>query len=181
MRRWLTVLVLVCSATSAAWANSITIGQLEYLGTNAQEVSAFKVIVDPTGVTGTQLNLTNLTLSVKGISQSTGAITTPTTLLFVGGPGQVLPSCPCQMATLNIFLSNNNQPVTLRLANGELFTVPALTSVILKSFNGRALEPGASVAISLTAVPEPGTLALVGSGLSLAFFRAHPRKKSSAF
>jgi hypothetical protein len=90
MRRWLVLVLMVGGATSAASANSITIGQLEYLGTNARAVSAFKVILDATGVTSTQLNLLNLTLSLNGVSQSTGPITTPSTQLFVGGPGSPL-------------------------------------------------------------------------------------------
>lgn len=167
MRRWLTLLVLLCAATSAAWANSVTIGQLQYLGTNAQSISAFKVILDPTGVTSAQLNLTNLTLAVKGSLQSAGPIMTPTTLLFLGGPGLALPSCPCQLVTLNIFLSNNNKPVRLSLANGQFLTVPGLTTIVLKSPGGRNLEPGATVPVTLTAVPEPGTIALMSTGLGM--------------
>ena len=167
MRRWLTLLVLLCGATSAAWANSVTIGQLQYLGTNAQRISAFKVILDPTGVTSAQLNLSNLPLAVKGSLQSAGAIMTPTTLLFLGGPGLALPSCPCQVATLNIFLSNNNKPIRLSLANGQFLTVPGLTTIALTSPGGRNLEPGATVPVTLTAVPEPGSIALMTTGFGM--------------
>jgi hypothetical protein len=168
MRRWLTLLVLVCGATGAAWGNSVTIGQLQYLGTNAQSVSAFKVILDPAGVFSSQLNLFNLSLSERDASQSTGAITTPTTLLFIGGPGQALPSCPCRMVGLELFLSGNNKPVILRLASGQLFTVPSITTVLLKPPVGRKfLEPGDSAPITLTAVPESGTMALMSTGLGL--------------
>jgi hypothetical protein len=169
MRRWLALLVLLCGVTSAGWANSVAIGQLQYLGTNAQSISAFRVILDPTGVTSTQLNFANVTLALKGSSQSAGAITTPTTLLFLGGPGQALPSCPCQMVGLELLLSDNHKPITLRLANGQLITVPALTSITLQRSGGRtALEPGDSVPIVLTSVPEPGTLVLMTTGLAAA-------------
>lgn len=168
MRRWLALLVLIGASTGVAWANSITIGQLQYLGTNTQAISAFKVILDPTGVTSTQLTLLNLTLSVNGASQSTGPITTPTTLLFVGGPDHLLPSCPCAMVGLQLFLSVDNKPVTFRLADGQLFTTAGSASLLLAPANGRRfLEPGNSVPITLTAVPEPGTFALIGSGFAI--------------
>jgi hypothetical protein len=168
MRRWLALLIMVAGTTGAAWANSITIGRLQYLGTNPQGVSAFKAILDPTGVTSTQLSIFNLTLSVNGSSQSTGPITTPTTLLFVGGPDHPLPACPCAMVGLQLFLSADNKPVSFRLANGELFTTAGSASFLLVSPTGqRVLEPGNSVPITLTAVPEPGTLALIGTGLAV--------------
>jgi hypothetical protein len=172
MRRWLALLLIVGGASSVASANSITIGQLQYLGTNAQAVSAFKVILDPTGVTSMQLNLLNLTLSVNGASQSTGPITTPTTLLFVGATDHVLPACPCAMVGLQLFLSADKKPVSFRLANGELFNTASSASFLLVPPSGqRVLEPGNSVPITLTAVPEPCTLALVGTGLSVLFYR----------
>jgi hypothetical protein len=172
MRQWLALLLMVGGATTVASANSITIGQLQYLGTNAQAASAFKVILDPTGVIGMQLNLLNLTLSVNGSSQGTGPITTPTTLLFVGGTDHVLPACPCAMVGLQLFLSADNKPVSFRLANGELFTTAGSASFLLVPPIGqRFLEPGNSLPITLTAVPEPCTLALVGTGLSVMFYR----------
>jgi PEP-CTERM motif len=184
MRRWLALVVIIGSATGAAWANSITIGQLQYLGTNPQRISAFKVTLDPTGVTSMQLSLFNLTLSVNGVSQSAGALTTPTTLLFVGGPDQALPSCPCAMVGLQIFLSAGSKPVTLQLANGELFTTAASTTLqLIPPGERRVLEPGDSVPITLTSVPEPSTLALIGTGLSMTacrFRRNRIQRGSSA-
>lgn len=184
MQRWLALVVIIGSVTGAAWANSITIGHLQYLGTNPQRISAFKVTLDPTGVTSMQFGLSNLTLSVNGVSQSAGAITTPTTLLFVGGPDRALPSCPCAMVGLQLFLSPGTKPVTLRLANGELFTTPALTTLqLVPPGDRRVLEPGDSVPITLTSVPEPSTLALIGTGLSMTayrFRRTRIRRVSSA-
>lgn len=181
MRRWLALLLMVGGATTVASANSITIGQLQYLGTNAQAVSAFKVILDPTGVASMPLNLLNLTLSVNGGSQSTGPITTPTTLLFVGATDHALPACPCAMVGLQLFLSADNKPVSFRLANGELFTTAGSASFhLVPPIGQRVLEPGNSLPITLitlTAVPEPGTLALVGTGLSVMFYR---RQRASA-
>jgi len=172
MRRCLTLLMMVGCVTCAAWANSITIGQLQYLGTNPEGISAFKVIVDPTGVTSTQLSLANLTVSLKGISQSTGAITTPITLLFVGGRDHPLPACPCAMVGMQLFLSANNKPVTLRLANGELFKTAGSASFTLIPPTGHSvLEPGNSIPVTLTSVPEPTTLGLIGTGLSLVAYR----------
>jgi hypothetical protein len=87
--------------SSCCWANSISIGQLQYLGTE-QGVSAFKVSLDTTGITASPLNLRDLILSEQGKAEDTGAVMTPITLLFSGGPGLGLPACPCRSVGLEL-------------------------------------------------------------------------------
>jgi hypothetical protein len=95
MRAWITVIFLAVFASAGAQANSITIGQFQYLGTDSQGVSGFEVILNTTGVTASALMLKDLRLTENGTAENAGAITTPTAILFLGGPGFRLPACPC--------------------------------------------------------------------------------------
>jgi hypothetical protein len=78
----LTVLLLASAALGKT--NRVTIGTLTYLGTD-QFGSAFVVRLDPSLLTSQSLSFSNVTLFVDGTSQSSGPVTTPVTLLFIGG------------------------------------------------------------------------------------------------
>jgi hypothetical protein len=163
-----------------ARADSITIGQIQFLGTFENGVSVFKVTLDTTGITAGPLAITDLFLSVQGISsEGTGAITTPAAFLFLGGSGFGLPACPCDSATVTLIFSSSNQAITL--ANGTLFTAKGTSISILSAGAGGQLQPGDSAPIVLTPVPEPATLLFVATGVPLMtrrllYARGGPRK-----
>ena len=150
--------------TGSAWGTSITIGELEYLSTD-HGVSGYKLILDTTGVTALPLTFVNAILTVGGKQESTGPITSATPpILFLGGPGKGLPSCPCTSLRLQLILPGN-MPFSFTLANGQLFTTNHVSVTFLLPLSGRNLQPGASIPIMLTAVPEPETWALMSTGL----------------
>ncbi|HET7205931.1 MAG TPA: hypothetical protein VFI95_05050 [Terriglobales bacterium] len=170
MRSFVALLFVAFLAPVTARANSITIGQLQYLGTNAQGMSAFKVTLNTTGVTAAPLVLANVFLMEKGITQQTGLLTTPVAILFAGGPGLGLPGCPCPSISLQLQLSANGNFVTFRLANGELFTTRSDATFVLRPLGGhKHLEPGQSVPLVLVAVPELQSSILFLSGLAAVF------------
>src|ERR1019366_635797 len=103
MRAWITVIFLAVFASAGAQANSITIGHFQYLGTDPQGVSGFKVILNTTGVTASALMLKDLRLTENGTAENAAAITTPTAILFLGGPGFRLPACPCESLQIQLF------------------------------------------------------------------------------
>jgi hypothetical protein len=164
-----------------ARADSITIGQIQFLGTFENDVSVFKVTLDTTGITAGPLAITDLFLSVQGSSEHTGAITTPAAFLFLGGSGFGLPACPCDSATVTLIFSSSNQAITFTLANGTLFTAKGASISILSAGAGGQLQPGDSAPIVLTPVPEPATLLFVATGVPLMtrrllYARGGPRK-----
>lgn len=150
--------------SGSAWGTSIIIGQLEYLSTD-HGVSGYKLILDTTGVTAVPLTFVNAILTVGGKQESTGSITSATPpILFLGGPGKGLPSCPCTSLRLQLVLPGN-MPFSFTLANGQLFTTNHVSVTLLLPLSGRNLQPGASIPIILTAVPEPETWAMMSTGL----------------
>jgi PEP-CTERM motif-containing protein len=170
MRASLLVVFLAMAASTAALANSITIGQLQFLGTNPQGVSAFKVILDTSGVTASPLTLQNLTLIENRSAQDTGTITSPITILFLGGPGFRLPACPCESLQIDLFFPTADKVITFQLAGGGLFTTNSRPKFFLRPLPGQKfLSAGESASIVLTSVPEPGTLALFAGGLAVMF------------
>jgi len=82
MRRSLFLLLTVIVISSVAWCKNIVVGSIQYLGTNAQGVSAFKVVLNTTGITESPITFDNMTLAEQGSKQSTGSITTPVEVLF---------------------------------------------------------------------------------------------------
>lgn len=167
MRGFVAILFVALLAPVAARANSITIGQLQYLGTNSQGMSAFKVTLNTTGVTAAPLVLSNVFLTEKGVTQQTGSLTTPVAILFAGGPGLGLPGCPCPSINLQLQLSPNGNFVTFQLANGELFTTRSNANFVLLPLAGhKHLEPGQSVPLVLVAVPEVQSSILFLSGMA---------------
>jgi len=166
MSRWLPLLwCLICLPTLSR-ADSITIGQLQYLGTE-DGVSGFKVTINTTGVTLQPLAFESAALSVKSGFQSAGPITSPSVILFTGGVGRPLPACPCSSVLLQLSFLSPNQQITFVLADGTTFTTRSTLHFNLHATRGR-LNAGDVIPIRLTAVPEPGTLLLVGGGFLLA-------------
>jgi hypothetical protein len=170
MRFFSAISTLFLVLTGAAWANSITIGQLTYLGTS-NGVSDYQLKLDTTGITASPLTLVNSILSVGGQHENTGQITSTSVILFTGGAGLGLPSCPCNSIGVQLVFSSTGQPFTFMLANGTSFTSYGTVDLTLLRADDHHLEPGDTVPITLTEVPEPWSLALVGTGLAaLAFF-----------
>ena len=64
--------------TGPAWATSISIGELQFLSTNSQGVSSYKVSFMTGGVTAQPLTFANVTLSVGAGHENTGPISTVT-------------------------------------------------------------------------------------------------------
>jgi len=159
------------AAVTGAEANSITIGQIQFLGTNSQGVSAFKVILNTTGVTASSVTLRNLTLIEKGTAESTGTITLPATILFLGGAGFKLPACPCKSAQIKLFFDTQQKTITLQLADGELFVTNSKPVFFLLPLpKQRFLTAGQSEPIVLTSVPEPAAVTLFSGGLALLLY-----------
>ena len=172
--------------TGPAWATSISIGELQFLSTNSQGVSTYKVSFTTAGVTAQPLTFANATLFVGERHESTGPISTvtngiPTAILFGGGPGLRLPACPCTSLRLQLLFPGSG-PFTFMLASGQQFTTSHMNVTLLLPTSGKFLIPGANAPIVLTAVPEPETWALVTTGLVAIgpYFRGRTRKKLAA-
>ena len=166
MSRWLPLLWCLIFLPTLSRADSITIGQLQYLGTE-DGVSGFKVTINTAGVTLQPLKFEIAALSVKSGFQNAGPVTSPRVILFTGGTGRPLPACPCSSVILQLSFLSPNQQITFVLADGTTFTTHSTLHVNLHAASGR-LNAGDVTPIRLTAVPEPGTLLLVGSGFLLA-------------
>jgi len=146
--------------TGCAWADSITIGSIQYLGANPQGQSAFKVILNTSSVSA-PLMVSDAALSFGGTTQTTGSLTTPATLLFM------LPGSASGSALFQLSFGSGNGPVTIILSNGKTLTISAVKWTKLMPFAGEhSLHPGQAVAITLTTVPEPASLLLLGTGLA---------------
>ena len=132
-----TVVILLFAVTAAeAKTNRVIIGSLTYLGTN-EAGSAFRVTLDPSAITSQPLAFSNVTVFVDGTSQSAGAITTPTTLLFIGGTvgGTVYPLASCASGCIAIsvqLVSADGKPLTITLSDGEEFGTFAITTAALQ-------------------------------------------------
>jgi hypothetical protein len=91
------VLTLLLLASAAAGrTNSVMIGTVTYLVTN-EFGSAFRVTLDPSLVTSKLLSYASVTVFADSSSQASGAVTTPVTLLYIGGtvkrPSSSRPDC----------------------------------------------------------------------------------------
>ena len=79
-------------------------------------LSAFKVILDATGVTASPLALRNLTLIENGTAERTGSINLPASILFLAGAGFRLRPCLCKSAQIKLFFPTREETFTLLLA-----------------------------------------------------------------
>lgn len=148
---------LVILLAAPLFADSITIGTLTYLGTNSAGYSSYSVNFDTTGVTAHPFEL-NLALG-----GSFGPFSSVQELTLGPGPGII--NCPCTAVEISIYFPSS-QPPTLQLVSGSLFhPLPITNSFILPLAGQMFIQPGQSVLIEITAVPEPGTMLLVASGL----------------
>jgi hypothetical protein len=134
----LTLFLLV--SVAAAKTNRATIGSLTYLGSD-QFGSAFRVTLDPSLVTSQSLSFANITMFVDGSSQGTGPITTPVTILFIGGTvdGVVHPLASCASGCVSIavqLLSATGEPFSFKLLDGQEFTTFRVTTVALEPLPG---------------------------------------------
>ena len=96
MRRSLFLLLTVIVISSVTWCKNIVVGNSIYLGTSAQGVSAFKVVLNTTGITESPITFDNMTSAEQGNKQSTGSITTPVEVPFLGGQQPVNAGLPMQ-------------------------------------------------------------------------------------
>jgi len=175
MRRVLVVIIWSLVALAGlARADSIPIGQLSYLGTTPDGSSIFKVSLNPPS----GISLTNLVPSIYiGDDKFTFDLPTSGDFLFLTGPGTPFANCPCTDAHID-FLASPGTTVTfegqtltlkhlshsfLQPAPGQKFLVPGQSATIyLSTVNGQKMDT-----VRLTTVPEPQSLALVGSGLGM--------------
>jgi hypothetical protein len=133
----LTLFLLV--SVAAAKTNRAIIGSLTYLGSD-QFGSAFRVTLDPSLVTSQPLSFTNVTLFVDGTSQSSGPVTTPVSILFIGTvDGVVHPLASCANGCVSIavqLLSATGEPFSFKLLDGQELTTFSVTTVTLKPLPG---------------------------------------------
>jgi hypothetical protein len=133
--------LLLLASAGAAKTNRLTIGTLTYLGTD-QFGSAFLVRLDPSLVTSQSLSFANVTVFVDGTSQSSGPITTPVTLLFIGGSvnGVTNPLASCASGCVSIavqLFSATGEPFTLNMLDGEQFTTFDVIATALRPRPGQ--------------------------------------------
>jgi len=158
------VLAFVC-LTAPALANSITIGTLTYLGENSQGASQYQIQINTNGITAQPFG--NV-LSRFGTDLGSLTFAIPTTAAFtetfLGGNG--LHNCPCTSISLTMLFDAQGHRITFLLANGQPFTAHGISTATLLPLSGQSfIQPNQSVPIQITAVPEPTTMLLLGSGL----------------
>lgn len=133
--------LLLLASVAAAKTNHITIGTLTYLGTD-QFGSAFVVTLDPSLVTTQSLSFATVTMFVDGTSQSSGPVTTPVTILFIGGTvdGVVHPLASCASGCVSIAVqlaSATGEAFSFSLLDGQEFTTFAVTKAAIKPLPGQ--------------------------------------------
>jgi hypothetical protein len=134
------LLFFASAAAGAGRTNRVAIGTLTYLGTN-EFGSAFRVALDPSALTSQPLSFASVTLFVDGTSQTAGAITTPVTLLYIGGTvNSPLASCASGCVSISVQLvSATGEPFSFTLVDGEEFTTFAVQTAALRPLPGQKL------------------------------------------
>jgi len=140
MRFKLAVFLLFFASAAAGRTHRVAIGTLTYLGTN-EFGSAFRVALDPSALTSQSLSFASVTLFVDGTSQTAGPITTPVTLLYIGGTvNSPLASCASGCVSIAVQLvSATGEPFSFTLVDGEEFTTFAVKTVALRPLPGQKL------------------------------------------
>lgn len=168
MARLVFVVFVLLFLSIPALANSVasvTIGTLTYLGPNSEGASQYQIDLDSHDVTAEPFMSI---VAVIGNDLGAESIEIPTTAGFNLVITRGFNNCPCTSISLSLVISyDTSQKVTVLLANGKSFTAFAVdTSTILPLQGQSFIEPGQSVPIELTAVPESGTALLLGIGLA---------------
>ena len=167
--RRLCLLSFLLLAPSLAFADSITIGTLTYLGTgNPNQIakSIFTLVLNTQGMTfdaylpGAPYTLT---FNAQLFGWSAIVTTIPPSTMLIDPPHY----CPCESAVFTMTLAFTGP---FRLANGQLFNPdPAITLLFLPPPGQTYLQPGQSLSIVLNSlpspVPEPSSLLLLATGL----------------
>lgn len=179
MRRLGFLLLLL---STPALADSITIGTFTYLGTNAQGLSTYQAVFN-SGVTAEPLFFPIVLLGNQFGAQSLGPFYSSNTITL--GPGPSILNCPCTFVSFAVVLSQSSPTFTFLLANGQPFSAFSVsTSIVLPLTGETFVQPGQSVPITLTSVPEPSAALLMSIGLTILIVRwkhhAHTPDGSSA-
>jgi len=142
--------LLLLSSLLAAKDNRVIVGTLSYLGTN-QFGSVFRVTLDPKAVTSQPLSFANVTMLIDGTKQDSGAVTTPVTILYVGGAGGALASCANACTSISVRLvSRDGQAFTFTFQNSEEFQTFGVTTTVMRKLpRQRFIQPQQSVPIVL--------------------------------
>jgi hypothetical protein len=162
-------ILLLFLLTAPAFANSITIGTLTYVGwgTWGNPPKAMMILqLNTSGMIFDSYVLAlpySLAFDTQVFGWDAGQfLTIPPTSIPIDPPHY----CPCEVIVFTMTLLNTGP---FRLANGQLFNPSSSITVMLEPLPGQTyLQYGQSVNIVLTSqptpVPEPTSLALFGSG-----------------
>ncbi len=171
------LLALLCFS-AVAMADSIAVGQLSYLGLTSNGSSVFKVTLTPPA----GISLTNLGSAIFiGDDKLVFSLPSGNEFLFITGPDTAFSNCPCVDVHFD-FIANHGATVMLQ---GQTLTLKRRSHSFLRPLDGaKFLTPGQSSTIFLstipgkdrkattgfatttpTPVPEPGTLAFLGTSL----------------
>jgi hypothetical protein len=184
------LLILLLILAPPLRADSITIGQLTYLGPSEPPpgMSHVELYLNTVGITfdpyfpGLPYPLTfNGVLAVDYGGTGWETVYTPGIFTTIPANESLLPQtaiiCPCTGIRLTLTLEPY-LPTTFLLANGKAFTMNPVVTVTLLPPSGKTfLQEDQSAQIVMTsAVPEPTTMVLMGSGL-LAVWGGARRKR----